>query len=1377
MDLLDLFVEQDPEPPVATWWSSPLPLFGDFRVNRGACALQVMPARPVLPNWQMLPAPRVLHSKVQEQRLAVVPTIPLVLHQEIPKEDLEPSFQYPKWWSTPLPLHSSFSVSTACLQLQVMPVATVLPECEMPLESLFTDSVDIPHIPAWVWSFTSTPVLCVPRRETFYPLCDPWNKWLHEVHCLPSCMTVYELDSIEMPTLDSLFSDPPPLVSHQKVQQQVLDLAVSDFDREVFDSSPHPYIQDDDEDPALFFDSFDSDEDCEAASYEPNYSCSHILRVVEDAIRSIKFDTCGMRKGHVALFQSMLKHFSDDVEVAGFSSRSLFISPRRAVGTVENITTWMPRPTWDQFAAMRWQQKIDLKWSRQPLILPLHNVHRMEWDRAPYRALPCVETDHMLAFFRACDALDSAGFVEEPQIEHPQLAASKTLYSGRIRRPSMARSLAAIPLLSVARQCIQSRMTDPNQGVPSTVVAPPEVAQFSSVLRETEDSRPPGPYFSGLGRQIGSDVGAASTSAPYQQEARRKWWSSRQSNIEKQEDRIRRLADKHGLTFEQARGAFSGAQSAIAAQSPLLPELRKIYSRRSRFNSAPSTRAQRTVDVVLSNPDLDEDGSTACFYFNPVSQQELSEMRAKGNTMLSLDAVEVSIDPVGMPGDDTDLTVIVMWNQNSDPQRALIGAMTTFVGNGLARCVFFPGLTLMHQHCSVPDGRVLKVLVSSTNTTVQHGLPQAQISIGTNRQHLGPGHDRTVSQDMVMAQQMGFRIRATQQGGATTMAPVGGHVEGTPSANVNLGAGDVLIQSGPTQWQLQRSRSERFVVAGNSRPRGADARFNSTVQRPRQEPTPGFNPARHSFSTVQSAWVQGTEAVYAAKVTCAADAKAGTLLHSVDIIAAAKEMAFPKYLEWQRGGMMKGILKVSVYLPTNVFCGHSLMSVFDAFGRYSHDIHGTSFPVKLACLMPSEVFSLADGPLVTWDVDIETYCGHGLFYAGGGYSTPVLHFLVLSDNAVPAAASWQFAYEIFFDGAIVVDNSFVARPFFSVPYSFDRINLGYWKGVNEFALSDTPTNMAFLMTAGAKWHVADGITTYSANIAFLRLAQGACGELVGRIKKVGTGLVTGVLLVALSNKGDPIDTYSMRRRPHVKLLSGEGSFRLPISSAFNALSFLDDVMQLRVCCLAGPHAPKDVTSPFQFMVYFDHIDLKATVPRVICADTVFNWCMMSKFTVDNWSAQFPARLSDIVNKECSVKMHTHPLSVLVASTGFMSGEAEFEFMWSLSAEFGKAHGIVSAHTMYGPVEDQFVLGVVTQPLTSSNMLKVTVALSNYTGCITSGDSGFQEPYIWLNISQAKAIERLNVNVKLKPGLKLYGPTVMRMHKAVGSTSAQNTVGA
>lgn len=631
-----------------------------------------------------------------------------------------------------------------------------------------------------------------------------------------------------------------------------------------------------------------------------------------------------------------------------------------------------------------------------------------------------------------------------------------------------------IPLIS--RAACQSSLGTPGGNVHTIHQEVPTISQT--------------PPFTGVRNVVGSsDAGA--NAAPYRSEARKRWLSRKQEDS--QEDNIRKYADKHGISFEEARAVYKAPKEGVPTQRSILPDVRDAYSARSTgarvrslFGGAPTTRAQRTEDFVLTSPSTGDDSSFS-FYFNPVSEQEMAEQERGGNTMLSLDAVEVVIDPIGMPGDDTDLTVMVLWCQNSDDQRALIGAMSTFVGNGLARAVFYPGLKLLYANCRVRDGRVLKVIVSSTNSTLTRGLPQAQVSIGTLRQHLGPGHDRTISGALYASQQKGFNIRATEQGGAVTFAPQGGHVEGVPSANVQMGAGEHLIQADPMQWRLQRSQSSRFVVSGHSRSRGSSL-FNGSVDRTQHGTgafaDPNFLPPRNS-SVQGGSWQEGTEAAYLGKVTCAKDAKGGTLLHTLDIISACKIQNLLRYKEWQRQGFLHGKLRLRCFIPTNIFCGHSMMCSLDAFGRYDPNVLGASFPVKLASLLPTEVISLADGPVVTWTFDIGRLCGHGLYYSEGAYSKPKIYFLILSDNDVPAEADWQFTYQLLFED-YSFSNSFGAVPFITLPHKFDRLDIGYWRGPTEIDLTSTPAPNAYRLLFGLSTAISGGMSTLSSNQALLR---------------------------------------------------------------------------------------------------------------------------------------------------------------------------------------------------------------------------------------------------------------------------------------------------
>nr|ALJ92808.1 polyprotein [Tomato ringspot virus] len=1111
-----------------------------------------------------------------------------------------------------------------------------------------------------------------------------------------------------------------------------------------------------------FSDSFESEEDYEWACVE---KCKSMAQLLESIAPTMYGDGKGLSP-HVPFLKAFGSYFAN-FEDRHFCGVSLFETPRKAVSRTPLSFTGHIDCS-DRSGGMgewEWRERVDMKWKCRGRLLNMDRTYtRARWENVQYLPIACLNEGGWRRLRRCLDLTEMDLTLNEyPEVNSAPVQSS--LFNKIVDRGSFVAS--KIPLIS--RAACQSSLGTPGGNVHTIHQEVPTISQT--------------PPFTGVRNVVGSsDAGA--NAAPYRSEARKRWLSRKQEDSQEDNIRkygistVRKYADKHGISFEEARAVYKAPKEGVPTQRSILPDVRDAYSARSTgarvrslFGGAPTTRAQRTEDFVLTSPSTGDDSSFS-FYFNPVSEQEMAEQERGGNTMLSLDAVEVVIDPIGMPGDDTDLTVMVLWCQNSDDQRALIGAMSTFVGNGLARAVFYPGLKLLYANCRVRDGRVLKVIVSSTNSTLTRGLPQAQVSIGTLRQHLGPGHDRTISGALYASQQKAFNIHATEQGGAVTFAPQGGHVEGVPSANVQMGAGEHLIQAGPMQWRLQRSQSSRFVVSGHSRSRGSSL-FNGSVDRTQHGTgafaDPNFLPPRNS-SVQGGSWQEGTEAAYLGKVTCAKDAKGGTLLHTLDIISACKTQNLLRYKEWQRQGFLHGKLRLRCFIPTNIFCGHSMMCSLDAFGRYDPNVLGASFPVKLASLLPTEVISLADGPVVTWTFDIGRLCGHGLYYSEGAYSKPKIYFLILSDNDVPAEADWQFTYQLLFED-YSFSNSFGAVPFITLPHKFDRLDIGYWRGPTEIDLTSTPAPNAYRLLFGLSTAISGGMSTLSSNQALLRFFQGSNGTLHGRIKKIGTALTTCSLLLSLRHKDADLTLETAYQRPHFILADGQGAFSLPISTPHAATSFLEDMLRLEIFAVAGPFSPQNNKAKYQFMCYFDHIELVEGVPRTIAGEQQFNWCSFRNFKIDDWRFEWPARLPDIIDDKSEVLLKQHPLSLLISSTGFFTGRAIFVFQWGLNTTAGNMKGSFSARLAFGKGVEEIEQTATVQPLLGVCEARIPVEFKTYTGFTTSGPPGSMEPYIYVRLTQAKLVDRLSVNVILQEGFSFYGPSVKHFKKEVGTTSA------
>nr|AGR65703.1 polyprotein 2 [Cherry leaf roll virus] len=882
-------------------------------------------------------------------------------------------------------------------------------------------------------------------------------------------------------------------------------------------------------------------------------------------------------------------------------------------------------------------------------------------------------------------------------------------------------------------------------------------------LHQSEPSGTAQAPFQGVSRPLGASDGAVATQAPFRQEARQRWLGRRAHDLESQEDRIRKIADSQGISYASARAAYGAPDEAVPSQAPILPRLDEAYTRDSvvpRFllGRTASTRAQRTVDVVLASPSVDKENHTATFYFNPVSQQEIDRMKSSGNTMVSIDAVEIAIDPVGMPGDDTDLTVLVMWCQNADPQRAILGALSTFVGNGLARCVFYPGLKLMHQHCSAPDGRVLKVMISSTNSTLIGGLPQAQVSIGTLRQHIGPGHDRTISRALATAQVQGYNVRAVQQGNATVFAPQGGHVEGTPSANLQMGAGETLVQTGGTHWKLQRAASDRFVVEGTSRTVGprrmADARVdrgNFPDQGARGQQQPPVN------MSLQSGIIPGMHWSAATSFKCAAEAAENSILARWSLRSIISEGGTDAWIKWQREQRSTFLVEGTIAMSVNIMAGTTLGLVCDAFNRAKHL---DNFPSALGQNMPQRVFPLSNPLERNFSFSMSELLGYTMHPHASAFEDVQFILYVLNTNDVACAAEWG--------GHIL----WQMKDDVSEPYELqlpvvprDGARLDVWRGPATMSQGlfpyTTNASLGFAEPRVVQTGYAPITSFHQAALSYF-ISYG--GTIHGRLVKIGSGLVQVDIALAMWHEcADMVSYREIIKLPHVLLKGGEGEFALPINAPFGHTSTRDRGPTLAVCLVSGVVAPKDCSAPYRYMIYFDRVEFNAQLPPVIANRLQFLWASFSEFKpvvpASNRTWMIPCRLSDYKVEGATIKMEAHPLARLVASAGMFQGTMKFTLRWTFSTSLTVPTTYVQLTHKFGTATASESYLTKLAHASQATEISLDVVVAGLGGFMRSGVAENRENFVAVSLSKPGDLAKLDIIIELMPGFRFRGPTI------------------
>nr|QYA72484.1 polyprotein 2 [Cherry leaf roll virus] len=902
-------------------------------------------------------------------------------------------------------------------------------------------------------------------------------------------------------------------------------------------------------------------------------------------------------------------------------------------------------------------------------------------------------------------------------------------------------------------------------------------ANVQTIHQQGESSGTAQPAFTGGSRPLGLSDGAAATQAPFRQEARQRWLGRRAQDLESQSDRIRRIADAQGISYESARAAYGAPDEAVPSQAPILPQLDEAYTRKSvipRFllGNRASTRAQRTVDVVLSSPSVDTENHTATFYFNPVSQQEIELMRSSGNTMISIDAVEISIDPVGMPGDDTDLTVLVMWCQNSDPQRAILGALSTFVGNGLARCVFYPGLKLMHQHCSATDGRVLKVMVSSTNSTLIGGLPQAQISIGTLRQHIGPGHDRTISRALATAQVQGYNVRAVQQGNATVFAPQGGQVEGTPSTNLQMGAGETLVQTGGTHWKLQRSASSRFVVEGSSRLSGARSMSNLRIDRGNHDGVPNCPLRQHEGHDgdgargqqqppinlpLQSRIIPGMHWSAVTPFKCAAEAAENTILARWSLRSIISESGTDAWTKWQRELRTTFLVTGTIAMSVNIMAGTTLGLVCDVFNRSKLL---DTFPSTLGQNMPQRVFPLSNPLERNFSFSMGELLGYTMHPQATAFEDVQFILYVLNTNDVACAAEWggHILWQMKDDANTPYELQLPVVP-------KDGARLDVWRGPATFAQGSFPSttnvNLGFAEPRTVLTGYAPITSFHQAALSYF-ISYG--GTIHGRLVKIGSGLVqVDIALAMWHDNADGVEFKELIKIPHVLLSGGDGEFSLPLNAPFGHTSTRDRGPTMAVCLVSGVVAPKDCSAPYRFMVYFDRVEFDTQLPPVIATRLQFLWASFSGFAPvvpeapRTW--MIPCRLSDYKVEGATLKMEAHPLARLVASAGMFQGTMRFILRWTFASSLTTPTTYVQLVHKFGTTTSSESYLTKLAHASQSTELSLDVVVAGLGGFMRSGVAESRENFIEISLSKPGDLAKLDIIIELLPGFRFRGPTI------------------
>nr|WAX26195.1 MAG: polyprotein [Grapevine fanleaf virus] len=819
---------------------------------------------------------------------------------------------------------------------------------------------------------------------------------------------------------------------------------------------------------------------------------------------------------------------------------------------------------------------------------------------------------------------------------------------------------------------------------------------------------------------------------------RAEWISERRQALRRREqaNSLQGLAAQTDMTFEQARNAYLGAADMIEQGLPLLPPLRNAYAPRGLWRG-PSTRANYTLDFRLNG--IPTGTNTLEILYNPVSEEEMDEYRDRGMSAVVIDALEIAINPFGMPGNPTDLTVVATYGHERDMTRAFIGSASTFLGNGLARAIFFPGLQYSQEEPRRES--IIRLYVASTNATVDTDSVLAAISVGTLRQHVGSMHYRTVASTVHQAQVLGTTLRATMMGNTVVVSPEGSLVTGTPEANVEIGGGSSIRMVGPLQWESVAEPGQTFSIRSRSR----SMRVDRNVDLPQLDLEPRLSSTTRGLA--------GRGVVYIPK-----DCQANRYLGTLNIRDMISDFKGAQYEKWITAGLVMPTFKIVVRLPANAFTGLTWVMSFDAYNRITSRITASADPVYTLSV-PHWLIHHKEGTF-SCEIDYGELCGHAMWFKSTTFEAPRLHFTCLTGNNKELAADWQAVVELYAELEEAI--SFLGKP----TLVFDP---GVFNGKFQF-LTCPPiffdlTAVTALRSAGLTLGQVPMVGTtkvYNLNSTLVSCVLGMGGTIKGRVHICAPIFYSIVLWVVSEWNGTTMDWNELFKYPGV-YVEADGSFEVKIRSPYHrtpakllAGQSQREMSSLNFYAIAGPIAPSGETARLPIVVQIDEI-VRPDLSLPSFEDDYFVWVDFSEFTSDKEEIEIGSRFFDFTSTTCRVSMGENPFAAMIACHGLHSGILDLKLQWSLNTEFGKSSGSVTITKLVG--DKATGLDGPSQVFAIQKLEGTTeLLIGNFAGANPNTHFSLYSRWMSIKLDKAKSIAVLRVLCKPRPGFSFYGRT-------------------
>ncbi|AII01834.1 polyprotein 2 [Mulberry mosaic leaf roll associated virus] len=877
-------------------------------------------------------------------------------------------------------------------------------------------------------------------------------------------------------------------------------------------------------------------------------------------------------------------------------------------------------------------------------------------------------------------------------------------------------------------------------------------------------------------RASGSQTQVVTAAAPFQQPGgvtgvAERWRRARaqEQNVREQARRLSETGSGTASatpTFTQAGRAYLLADGATATDASLLPRRGAIYG--SRVMGIP--RLARSVDVRSLRTLMTEAGAIRAsdggvlINFNPCPEEEMEAQRDMGNNSYHLDLVELFVDPSGLGGDDTDLSIVATWGGETEFTRAWLGTTAQYLGNGSSATVLAHGVRIFYE--SANHHRDLQLRVGSTNSTRDTDQVLAAIYVGTVRQHTGPDSSlrHVISNTVARDQEAGRLIRAQQLGNVWAITPTGGFVPGIPDVRMRLHGNSVLEMVDPMTYRAVSTPDQWFTVRGDGQGRLNRTRSNF-VSLPREEV------ARRSIDALTHSQIPGNprdmveeprtsnlagfstpaDILFSTSFMVPKDAKEGAVLSSFNILEEAETFNSQFYNEWFASNLFLGGLNLVCEAPDSKYCGTALLFVFDFYDRL--DTTMTSLKLEVGKHFPHTVHILRNGDRHVFPLSLKEHFGHALHARGGGFCNPRVFVSVATGNQIESFDAWKCTIN-FMVSREAFGDQFSLGPVATWPPA--PISLSRYLGPFTVNSGTSLNDVDFSIALGSVSKFSGG-AIMSFPSAVFSCFQGSSGSLRFVLEPTCSLFCTAKFICVLVFGSFVPSTAQMWKMHHVVVTGGEVS-TLPFDVPFGAVPNVG-LKGARFICrpIGGVKAPKDFTGKYECLIHLLGIEGESLSRRVFSdTDDFMSWFSCGAITKDDFTLEIPARLRDFSTKDATFTMYSNGFSQMVGAAGFHMGEVELEFTWSLDSSIAEAKGWISLSTLFGPVANNFRGHYTVSNCVLPTSKIVRLSVGTFAGGTTANFKTYDTNSVKFHTNIGKYISQINVGIRPLPGFSFYG---------------------